>query len=85
MLEAAPGEPDDAVTLTPATCPCNACSIRVGFNCSMDSLETTDTAPVTSFLRCVPYPMTTISSRVSAELSNETLIVVLLTTTSFDL
>ena len=51
MLEAAPGEPEEAVTFTPATCPCNACSIRVGFSCSMDSLETTDTAPVTSFLR----------------------------------
>ena len=54
ILEAAPGAPDEAVMLTPATCPWSACYIRVGFKFSIVSLPTTDTAPVTSFFRWVP-------------------------------
>ena len=49
MLEALPGAPDCVVILTPATCPCKACSILVGASSSIVWLETTDTAPVISF------------------------------------
>ena len=53
MSEQLPGEPDCDVTLTPATWPCRACSIRVGFKASIVSLVMVVTAPVTSFLFCV--------------------------------
>ena len=60
--EPLPGEPEPEVMLTPETCPCSACSTRVGFSFSIVPEPTTVTAPVTSFLVCVPYPITTISS-----------------------
>ena len=63
MLEALPGAPDCVVIFTPETCPCKACSILVGASSSIVWLETTDTAPVISFLVWVPYPTITTSSR----------------------
>ena len=48
MVEPPPGDPELVVMLTPATCPCSACSIRVGLRASKVLLSTTETAPVTS-------------------------------------
>ena len=49
IVEPPPGDPVLVVMFTPATCPCKACSMRVGFNFSIVSELTTDTAPVISF------------------------------------
>ena len=51
MFNPLPGDPEFEVIFTPETCPCNACSILVGFNFSMVFASTTDTAPVASFFR----------------------------------
>ena len=50
MFKPLPGEPEPEVMLTPETCPCSACSTRVGFSFSIVPEPTTVTAPVTSFL-----------------------------------
>ena len=80
MLRPAPGDPDCELIFTPAICPCKACSVRTGFSFSMAFAPKTLTAPVTSFLRCVPYPTTTISSSASATADNVIVKLVLLFT-----
>ena len=55
---------------TPAICPCSACSVRTGFSFWIDFASRTLTAPVSSFFRCVPYPIITISSNTFASTAN---------------
>ena len=51
MLSPAPGAPDWVEIFTPATVPCNACSILMGLISSICSELTNETAPVMSLLR----------------------------------
>ena len=53
-MNSPPGEPEGAVTETPADVPCNACAASIGLKSSNVSALTIDTAPVTSFFFCVP-------------------------------
>ena len=74
MFTFAPGAPDERLTATPEVVPCSAVVASIGFKTSSVSWPTIDTEPVTSFLFCVPYPTTIISSRDYAVSSNDILI-----------
>jgi hypothetical protein len=54
MLIAPPGVPEEEVTFTPATLPCNACSGLVKDKFLICEAFTVQTEPVMSFFFCVP-------------------------------
>ena len=62
----APGAASPWVTCTPATRPSNPCSRLATAVLRRSCAETDATAPVRSARRCVPYPTTTTSDRVTA-------------------
>ena len=67
-----PGVPEFCTTCTPDIFPAMACiTLEVAF-LVISSVRTEDTAPVTSFLRMVPYPTTTTSSNASTSSCNTT-------------
>ena len=65
-MDALPAMPEPWVTWTPAACPCRAAS-NEGVWTAVISLESiVAMEPVTSFLRCTPYPTTTDSFNITA-------------------
>src|SRR5665647_238938 len=67
IVSPAPGFPEFEVTCTPAALPCSASPAFTIGRLAISADVTTDTAPVRSFLRCVPYPTTTTCSNCFAE------------------
>ena len=65
MEVAAPGAPELEVTCTPAILPWSIWSALVTMDSFIWSFDREATEPVTSVRRCVPYPTTTTSSRLT--------------------